>query len=588
MAAAESADKTSAPAPKTVEQLEQELSALKAADAQKAEIRKRLDALKSETDPEKKAAKLAEVSDEMRKLNELQADVAKKTAEDLKRAFETMRSDPKALSKAVEIYKKEGANFSPEAKRDAVITILQLFVLPNGSRISLENGIKVFGPGGKADQEATGELGKLGESEVRFALGFLTMKENPKAGTPEQIAASIRKKAGVNPREDVEMQKQKIHSAANLTSAEKSWMLSYLSDRESVNLPAEDARLATAAAERAAVRQSNALNKLSNSTQVEWTAEDFKSPEKAIGKLIESGGPMLVVAGGLWLILSIFRMHTTGEHGSFFMKILAGVAGVGLAKAVGAWDFAYNAFNGTPGTAGARTGEAVSKAAKNGWDALKDWAGSAGAVWEKVKVYWGYRDYSFEYKGSAGTERKSLLEYPAGALYRKATDPLVPDLNKSLSPEKSGVQSPVNSGELKKLAVDLHGQAETRWKKENPGKDAAEFEKFFDKQTVESAIKYAHGSEKPGTGAKPEASPDAQNAETFKTKALKAAEGYKDGWFTLGSNGVKKAGLINAINASADAPALKAKVQKWNVNDQLSDADKASAKTVLETLASIS
>lgn len=292
-----------------------------------------------------------------------------KVVEGISKMIEAL-SKPEGLKEALNLYKTEKEKKTPEGRMGDLRTIMTFALSSKKMQLDISGGeMSLADDKDVIDQETTKLLLETtSKNEIVEVLAFLVTKEYPNTkGDPTKIKDAICSARGIVLTGNISTDRQLIDSTTGLTGIEKTWLRNYVINNSSVVLPEVKQKEIAQEAAKTAKEQAKNQVELAKATKVEWSAADFEDPGKAFGKLLANGGPMLVLGGGLWLLLSCFGMKTSGE-GHFFMKMLAGVAGVGALKGTGLWDYGFNAATGKPGTTGARHAEVVANAVGWSWD----------------------------------------------------------------------------------------------------------------------------------------------------------------------------------------------------------------------------
>lgn len=151
------------------------------------------------------------------------------------------------------------------------------------------------------------------------------------------------------------------------------------------------------------------------------------------------------------------------------MKILAGLAGIGVAKATGALDMGVDAIQGKAGTVGGDAAKAVVDATKDSVTWIKkqfgEMAGWTIAGKDKALIMYKFHDWTFQ-DGSSGP--KELLDHDSGTLFNTINDPL---WSTKLDPKKSSVAKPLDTEtktEFQNTLREIYAAAFEKWKTLNP------------------------------------------------------------------------------------------------------------------------
>lgn len=147
----------------------------------------------------------------------------------------------------------------------------------------------VYNTNNEIDSTITTALKKIPKEDINFALNLFILKEyqgENKTVDNKKIQEIICAKYNII-LTDIPSQNVATITNSHLLEAEKSWLLSYVRDPKSVQVSAaKSAELAPAVA-RAKAEQTAARAEAERISKLPMTAEDWRDPAAAIGKLVD-------------------------------------------------------------------------------------------------------------------------------------------------------------------------------------------------------------------------------------------------------------------------------------------------------------
>lgn len=147
----------------------------------------------------------------------------------------------------------------------------------------------VYNANNELDTSITTALKKIPKEDINFALNLFILREyqgNSTVIDNKKVQETICAKYNIT-LTNVPSQNVTTITNSHLLEAEKSWLLSYVRDPKSIQVSEEKSAELAPAVARAKAEQTAARAEAERISKLPMTAEDWRDPAAAIGKLVD-------------------------------------------------------------------------------------------------------------------------------------------------------------------------------------------------------------------------------------------------------------------------------------------------------------